>query len=559
MSRRGFPVVRDLRLALLAVLAASAAQAQFPFPYPSPYPPGQYPGGQYPGGQYPGGQYPGGQYPPGQYPPGQYPPGQYPNGQYPSSPIPGRRPRDTSSTNNNTAKVPVRAADGTLRELGEKDLYLEASGHKILRFRMLTHTQFRDKKGEEIRDSLLKPGDQISVQVTEDDPETAVRVIFDKAGNDEERKTASLPFDHDSAKTPVKGDTHSAGTMEVANSNGGSSRGSDNSSSSSSPSSTASGDSDPDRPTLKRSDSSQASSSPATSSAPPPDSDSDRPTLTRKSGSSSGSSTDASTAPAPAPAPAPSAPASPVAANLPPAPRPPASPVAYNDDILDAARDASDKLTEGLPNFIVQQNTTRYYTTVFPAQWRVLDTVSAEVVSVNGKEDYRNFTVNGKPTSRPPEKSGAWSTGEFQTTLVDLFNPYTQASFRKSTDDNLNGRPAFTYNFRVLQENSSWDIIAPTGDKATPAFTGTVWIDKQTHNVMRIEEETGPMPAGFVFDKAETVVEYGYIPIDGKSYVLPAHSEIMTCQRGSDACTKNEINFQNYRKFTADSTITFDK
>ena len=207
----------------------------------------------------------------------------------------------------------------------------------------------------------------------------------------------------------------------------------------------------------------------------------------------------------------------------------------------------------------MQQNTTRYFTTVFPAQWRVLDTVGAEVVSVNGKEDYRNFTVNGKPTSRPPEKSGAWSTGEFQTTLVDMFNPYTQASFRKSADDNLNGRPAFTYNFRVLQENSSWDIIAPNGDKATPAFTGTVWIDKQTHNVMRIEEESGPMPASFVFDKAETVVEYGFVSIEGKNYVLPTHSEIMTCQRGSDACTKNEINFQNYRKFTADSTITFDK
>ena len=458
----------------------------------------------------------------------------------------------------------MRAADGTLRELGEKDLYLETSGHKILRFRMLAHTQFRDKQGEEIRDSLLKAGDQISVQVTEDDPETAVRVIFDKAGNQEERKTASLPFDHDSAKAPGKGDTHSAGTMEVENSEGGSSRASDSSSSSSAPSSTASGDSDPDRPTLKRSDSSQASSSPQ------PDPDSDRPTLTRKPGSSTQASTAASPAAASPSAPsapaapgAPAAPPAPVAAASPPAPRtaarPPAPPVAYNDDILDAARDASDKLTEGLPNFIVQQNTTRYFTTVFPAQWRVLDTVGAEVVSVNGREDYRNFTVNGKASSRPPEKSGAWSTGEFQTTLVDLFNPYTQASFRKSTDDTLNGRSAFTYNFRVLQENSTWDIIAPNGEKATPAFTGTVWIDKQSHNVMRIEEESGPMPASFVFDKAEAVVEYGFVSIEGKSYVLPTHSEIMTCQRGSDACTKNEINFQNYRKFTADSTITFDK
>jgi len=76
---------------------------------------------------------------------------------------------------------------------------------------------------------------------------------------------------------------------------------------------------------------------------------------------------------------------------------------------------------------------------------------------------------------------------------------------------------------------------------------------------MRIEEQTGPLPASFPFDKAESVVAYSFIRIDGKNYPLPIHSEILTCQRGSSACTKNEINFQNYRKFTADSTITFDK
>ena len=76
--------------------------------------------------------------------------------------------------------------------------------------------------------------------------------------------------------------------------------------------------------------------------------------------------------------------------------------------------------------------------------------------------------------------------------------------------------------------------------------------------MLRIEEQTGPLPASFPFDKAESVVEYSFVRIDGKNYPLPVHSEILTCQRGSSSCTKNEINFQNYRKFTADSTITFD-
>ena len=557
-------MARDLRFLLPTLLAAalgvSTASAQFPSPYPTtPYPGGQNPGGQYPGGQYPGGQYPQqgqypqgqypqgqyppGQYPPGQYPPGQYPPGQYPPGQYPPGTIglpggvgvpmprvPSRKPNDNgSNTNSNNVRVPLRAADGTMRELGEKDLYLETDKHKILKFRMLAKTQFRDKEGENVRDSLLKPGDQLSVQVNTDDPETALRVILTRAGTQAERTAAARPFDRDSVKTPVEADTHSAGTMEVA---GEPSRGSTTSS--------------------KTSDSSAGDES-ATASVNPPAADDSRPTLHR--------APDAD-APPPESQKAPLPPATAAATAPPPQPaeRPKPPPrTGPDDNVIDSAKDAADKLIDGIPNFIVQQNTTRYYSTSFPAQWRALDVVTADVVVVDGKEDYRNIQVNGKPSNRAVEKSGAWSTGEFVTMLEDVLSPYTQAAFRKSTDETLGGRPAYTYNFRVLQENSNWDIYAPDGSKATPAYTGTIWIDKETFNIMRIEEQTGPMPSGFPFDKAESVVEYSFVRIDTKNYTLPVHSEVLTCQRGSSACTKNEINFQNYRKFTADSTIIFDK
>ena len=162
-------------------------------------------------------------------------------------------------------------------------------------------------------------------------------------------------------------------------------------------------------------------------------------------------------------------------------------------------------------------------------------------------------------SKRPIEKTGAWSTGEFQTTLASLLNPYTAAAFHKTRDDTLGGRSAYTYDFQVQQRNSNWDIHAPDGSVATPAYSGTVWIDKATFNAMRIEEQTGPLPSSFPFDKAESVVEYGFMNIAGKTYPLPVHSEILTCQRGTTICTKNEIRFQNYRKFGADSNITFDK
>jgi hypothetical protein len=487
-------VTRILRFVLPALVAAAAGRAQVPYPttpYPTPYP----------GGQYPPGQYPPGSYPPGSYPPGQYPPGTIglPGGvNLPVPRLPSKKSKDKDS-DSNSVRVPLRAADGTLRELGEKNLYLETAKHKILKFRTLAKTQFRDKEGEQVRDSLLKPGDQLSVEVNGDDPETALRVIFVRKGTTDERIAADKPFDHDSAQTPLEADTHSAGTMEVAAEPSGRSK----------PDTSDNGDRE--IPTL------------AKAGAP----DSTQPVEK----------------------------AEPPVENAKPAARPNGT----ADDIISSARDAADRLTEGLPNFLVQQNTTRYFSRVLPPQWQVLDVVTAELASVDGKEDYRNIMVNGRPSSRPVEKTGAWSTGEFQTTLDSLLNPYTEAAFHKTKDDTIDGRSAYTYGFQVKQRNSNWDIHAPDGSKATPAYSGTVWIDKATFNVIRIEEQTGPLPASFPFDKAESVVEYGFINIDGKTYTLPLQSEILTCQRGTSNCTKNEIRFQNYRKFGADSNITFDK
>jgi hypothetical protein len=440
--------------------------------------------------------------------------------------LPGRK--STDNGNSNSTRVPLRAIDGTLRDLGEKDLYLETK-HKILKFRILTKTQFRDKEGNQVRDSLLKPGDQLSVEVNGDDPETAVHVVLTRKGTQDERTAAARPFNRDAAQTPVEEDTRSSKSTEVVDQ----------------PSRPAGGDANPDTTRDTNTDTSS-------------DTNDDTRRVTR--GNSGGDASPSADREIPTLARAGSVGRTDPADNGRADPPKPVSRVpASDDEIIAAARDAADRVTDGLPDFIVQQNTTRYFSRTLPPQWQVLDVVTAEVASVGGKEDYRNIKVNGKASNRPIEKTGAWSTGEFQTILQNLLNPYTAAAFHKAKDDTLDGRPAYTYDFHVKQQNSDWDIHAPDGSKVTPAFSGSVWIDKATSNVMRIEEQTDSLPSSFPFDKAEAVVEYGFMNIDRKTYPLPIHSDNLTCQRGSTICTKNAIDFRNYRKFGADSNITFDK
>lgn len=452
----------------------------------------QYPPGQYPPGQYPG-QYPPGQYPPGQYPPGQYPPGQYPN-TYPTRlpggipvnlPVPNvnlpkKSPKDKGSGGPEVTLAPV---DGSLRKLAEKDLFLQTS-KAVLHFRLLPKTQFRNKAGDPIRDSLLHPGDQLSVQVSPDDPETALRVVMLREGTASERKSAEKPVTE--ARAPEEKDLGKART-EMAQE-------------SAAPTEVA----EPAEAPKPESPNTEAPPTPAESA----------PRDTRPD-------TDAA--------------------------------------ILSDARAAASSYTANLPNFLAEQATTRYFSTGWPASWQEIDVVTATVAYAHGKEDYRDIQVNGTPTQVPPERSGSWSTGEFGTTLQDILSFATNAAFHRRGADRVAGRPAVVFDYTVAQPNSHWTLVSPDGRNYNPGYQGAVWIDRDTRRVLRIEQRAVGLPRDYPFNKAECTIEYGFVKIEQATYLLPALSENLACMSGSGSCSRNSIQFRNYRKFTTDSTVKFDK
>lgn len=441
--------------------------------------------------QYPPGQYPPSQYPPGQYPPGQYPqepgvqyPGRLPGGiQLPPVPWPKRKPKEEKEEGRKERKSDkdnLPSLEGRLRELGQKHLLLGTRGRTVLRFRLLTKTRFEDQKGEPVRDSLLKPGDLLSVSATKEDPETAVRVVLLRAGSAEERADGEKPV----VQTAVR-----AAELDDFG-----------------------GDLEPAKP--KRAE-----------------------TAARK------------------PAARPSVPARDESR----APRASGDPTSLPPDlqILADARTAAAEYAENLPDLVVQQVTRRAQSATEPPDWRVVDMVMAEVTVVDGKERYSNVRVNGRPSADPPEKSGAWSTGEFATTLQDLFDPATQAQFVRVREGRVNGRLAHVYSYAVEQAHSNWVLVAPGGQRYQPAHRGEVWIDKESRRVLRIEQRAEGLPPTFPVREAETRVDYGFIRIDNGVYLLPLESESTGCVRGSAACNRNTITFQEYRKFSADSNVIY--
>lgn len=376
----------------------------------------------------------------------------------PPVPWPKRKPKEGAK------KGEVEKFEGMLRRLSEKELVLQTHEQGVLRFRLLAKTQFRDKKGQPVRDSLLKPGDQLEVQCDAVDPETARAVVFLREGTAAEREAASRPLE------------------------------------------TAAPEAAP-------------AATPPPTAAPP-----------------------AITAPG-VPA------AKPVA--------PPEGDEPEADPVIVRARGALAEMEAAMPDFLAEQVTTRYVSFNNEASWNRIDILEAELAWSGGKEQYRNVRLNGRPVQGGPETTGTWSTGEFLTTAADILSPATRAAFVRLGTEKTGGRQAVVFEFAIRTENSHWVLVSPEGERLRPAQKGQIWIDQETHRVLRIEQRAVSIPASFPQDKAECVVEFGQVVIGAAPLVMPVRAETRGCVRGTVQCSKNEIVWRNYRKFGAESTVVF--
>lgn len=514
-----------------------------------------YPGGQYPpgGGQYP----PGGGYPPG----GNYPQGQgqpLPGGGIPMPRWPGKK--SSKKTAEKKDAIPTASTKGMLRRFDEKLLTLEAEDHRIVRFQLSENTKYKKadlKDKTELKTSEIKPGDHLTVESVQDDQGYyfALTVIFEKAGSEADRASASVP--DEILKPPGTGPS---GTPED------------------------------ERPRLRRAGSKdeEKEEKPAAKQAkgeanipPPIEIPEDNRPRTVVVTAETPRGVDGEAPPKikrgrPAPRkPSPGGEPQEVAvAKLPPLPngepraeaeQPRATlqgqaagepEQAQEDPLITKAREASESYTETLPNYLATQNTTRYISTTTKPSWQAQDIVSAEVIYEAGKERYRNIAVNGKKTNKSIEEiGGSWSTGEFASVLIDVFARSTNAVFHSRGSDTLNNRATARFDFFVNQENSHWTVHG-AAQSYRPAYKGAVWIDKETGRVLRIEMQSRQMPQDFPFDKVEMACDYDFVRLGTMTqFLLPVHSENLSCQRGTSICSRNTIDFRNYRKFGSESTL----
>ncbi len=227
------------------------------------------------------------------------------------------------------------------------------------------------------------------------------------------------------------------------------------------------------------------------------------------------------------------------------------------DALIDKTHEWALTFTEGLPNFLCQQSTTRYIERSRSEGFEPVDVVTAKVLYEDGRERYSEITVGGHRTNKGMmELGGSTSTGEFASVLSGLFSSATRAEFKFYQSTTVEREPAAIYDFKVPLARSDWTIQVG-GQMLRPAYSGSVWIDKASGQVRRIEMQADNIPKDFPDDSVASAVDYSEVSLGTRKFLLPVHAENLSCQRGSPICSKNTIDFRDYHKYEGESTIEF--
>jgi hypothetical protein len=242
-------------------------------------------------------------------------------------------------------------------------------------------------------------------------------------------------------------------------------------------------------------------------------------------------------------------------------PEPPAPSRAEQVVIWDAAHDNALNYTENLPDFICSEVVRRYLDPNNKGSWKLEDTLALKLTYFDQREDYKLMTVNNHSTSLSYDQMrGAITEGEFGSMLASIFALKSRANRDWDHWTLLRSRPTHVYTFAIARANSDYRITSGTSthDEAQVKVGqhGYVYVDDATKMVVRLTAIADEFPLGFDVQRVELTLDYDFVDVGGTRYLLPLHSE--TTLFAPPWEHRNETDFLQYRKFSADATISYD-
>jgi hypothetical protein len=226
--------------------------------------------------------------------------------------------------------------------------------------------------------------------------------------------------------------------------------------------------------------------------------------------------------------------------------------------MLEAMEQYGAQYVASLPNFLCVQVTHQFEAGYSSNRWRKGDTLTSRLSFRDGEEKRTLDLVNGKPADplKQPRHTPLTTEGEFGTLLGLIVDPGTDATFTWDRWETVHGKRLAVFDYTVDKEHSTRKMQLRDVAEAVLPYHGSMFIDPDTGAVWRITDAAdSDIPPQLQMRQISTVIDYAETQIGGKTYLLPATASITVVSFAGNV--RNDLEFQDYRKFEADSVIKF--
>jgi hypothetical protein len=239
------------------------------------------------------------------------------------------------------------------------------------------------------------------------------------------------------------------------------------------------------------------------------------------------------------------------------------------NELLERTRNVTLMAANAMPDFLVKQIIKRSVAYGTTTNWIPQDNLTIAVgYRANAGEEYKLLTVNGMPAPADAQAGsdyskyapkGASSSGvEYISALADVFKPESKTEFKMVDTDMVLNRRTVVYEYVVKREFSQLTLtLGDTGARTIVGSRGRIWIDRELDRIVRFEQIATEIPPDFPITAAESTIDYDWVSINERKYLLPTHSQILmtTNQRKFTLQSRNDVRFRNYQKFGAELKV----
>jgi hypothetical protein len=223
--------------------------------------------------------------------------------------------------------------------------------------------------------------------------------------------------------------------------------------------------------------------------------------------------------------------------------------------MLDKIRDYASRYLNTLPNFVCARVTEQYDAGKKPEHWKQRDTLTSRLVFNQGREDQTLELVNGKEVRPGHFISRRLETeGEFGILMSNVLDGNTGAEISWSHWEELRGSRLAVFEYVVDLKHSTLSLGLGGYAQFVP-YRGLIYADPTSGEVWRITNSPFDIPDSVATKSITTTIDYGSVDIGNRHFVLPVTASILLDTGHNNVL--NKVSFRDYRKFEAESKITF--